>query len=57
MLTDHEKVILEKWRTVRANAIEADRVLSNAPDVVHTMPAFIVQCDAAIGELEAKASA
>lgn len=57
MLTDAEKIILEKWRTVRANAIEADRALTNAPGVTHTMPVLIAHCDAAIAELEAKAAA
>lgn len=54
MLTDQEKVILAKWRVVRANAAEADRLLADKPDVKHSMHELVAQCDAAIEKLEAK---
>jgi len=57
MLSDSEKIVLQHWRTVRANALHAHAQLdAHAPGVEHAMPDLVAKCDAAIAELEAKAA-
>lgn len=55
MLTAHDVAVLAHWRTVRANAIEACRLLPE--HVEHDMPGLVAHADKAIAELEAKADA
>lgn len=57
MLTTAEKTVLEKWRTVRATATKSLGELDAHPlQPGHNMPELVVQCDAAIAVLEAKAA-